>query len=191
MRILRRERKPCTVRERERESFSCVLFPPFINLALVCSAFQHLIYYTFCRKVNQEKYMMKIKGDGTEIFEQSARKSSAEGSETELFHFRSGVESDGDHLGEAELALFGREHLVAVEMVGHGTDAEGTFAEIGGIGIETGSLHLDAQNTHLLPFVILFGSGVKSGIEIVGRENIANVDVDAEGSRRPLRQRAG
>ena len=117
-----------------------------------------------------------------EKFEQSARKS-AEGSEAELFHFRSGVESNGDHLGEAELALFGREHLGAIEVIGHGADAEGTFAEVGGIGIEAGSLHLDAQNTHLLPFVILFGSGVKSGIEIVGREDIANVDVDAEGFR--------
>ena len=62
-------------------------------------------------------------------------------------------------------------------------DPQGALPGICSIGIETGSLHLDAQNTHLLPFVILFGSGVKSGIEIVGREDIANVDVDAEGFR--------
>ena len=90
------------------------------------------------------------------------------------------VERNGDHLGEAELAIFRREHFGTIEMVGHGADAESALAEVGSVGIEAGSFHLDAEDTHLLPLLILPGGSIKSGIKVIGRKQVADMDVDAE-----------
>ena len=66
-------------------------------------------------------------------------------------------------------------------MVGHGADAECTFAKVSCIGIQAGGFHFYTENTHLLPLVILLGRKIKSGIEIIRGKKIADVDVDAEG----------
>ena len=62
-------------------------------------------------------------------------------------------------------------------MVGDGADAECPLSGIGGVGVETGGLHLNGEDTHPFPLVV-FGTAF-GGVEGVGRENVADAHVDA------------
>lgn len=80
------------------------------------------------------------------------------------------VEGDVHHLGEGGLPLFGGGGFAGEYVVGDGADAQGFAARVGGVHVELGYLHLDGEDAHALPAVVV-GVG---GVEGVGREYVAD-----------------
>lgn len=72
---------------------------------------------------------------------------------------------------EGSLALFGGGLFAGDEAVGDGADDQSATTQAGGVHVKGRSLHLDGEDTHVLPAVVMR----VLGIEDVRREHVTHL----------------